>query len=145
MSNASDNAHAINQYREELRAMLGDIAEIDKNVLTAATGTGLNNVKRNTPVGQYPAGSGKTGGTMRKGWHTTPTVQSGGSVEKGLENNVEYAIYVNDGHRLVNKSGETVGYVEGQHMLEKANNVVEQAMIRKFNAEIERVNRTHDR
>lgn len=143
-SNQHRNAAAIDQYRKELRAMLGDIKQIDRKVLTSAVNVGLKDVKKNTPVGKYPAGSGKVGGTLRKSWHVTPTLPAGNGVQKGLENNVYYAPYVNDGHRVVNRHGETVGYVEGQHFLERANNVVEKAMIREFNAEIERVKKAHD-
>lgn len=144
MSNASTNAAAIDQYRKELRAMLGDIKQIDRKVLTKSVNAGLRDVKRNTPVGKYPAGSGKVGGTLRKGWHSTPTLPAGNGVQKGLENNVSYGLYVNDGHRVVNRHGETVGYVEGQHFLERADNVVEKAMIREFDAEIKRVKAKHD-
>lgn len=144
MSNASTNAAAIDQYRKELRAMLGDIKQIDRKVLTKSVNTGLKDVKKNTPVGKYPAGSGKVGGTLRKGWHSPPTHSVGNGVQKALENNVYYAPYVNDGHRVVNRHGETVGYVEGQHFLERANNVVEKAMIQEFDAEIKRVKAKHD-
>lgn len=144
MSNASENATAIDQYRKELRAMLGDIKQIDRKVLTKSVNAGLKDVTKNTPVGKYPAGSGKVGGTLRKGWHATPTSSVGNGVQKGLENNVYYGLYVNDGHRIVSKTGKTVGYVEGQHFLERANNVIERAMIQAFNEEIERVKAKHD-
>ena len=144
MSNASTNSAAIDKYRKELKAMLGDISQIDRKVLTVAVNTGLKDVKKNTPVGKYPAGSGKVGGTLRKGWHS-PRIQSAGNgVRKALENNVYYGPYVNDGHRIVNRRGETVGYWEGYHMLEKANNIVERAMIKEFDAEIKRVKAKHD-
>jgi hypothetical protein len=139
MSNQSENAAAIDQYRKELRKMLGDISQIDRKVLTVAVNTGLKDVKKNTPVGKYPAGSGKVGGTLRKGWRSPSIQPAGNGLKKSLENNVYYGPYVNDGHRVVNRHGETVGYVEGQHFLERANNVVEKAMVRQFNAEIERV------
>lgn len=144
MSNVSANAAVIDRYRKELRAMLGDISQIDRKVLTSAVNEGLKDVKKNTPVGQYPKGSGKVGGTLRKGWHTTPTRPAGKGIQKGLENNVYYVPYVNDGHRIVTRKGVTVGYVEGKHFLERANNVVEKTMIREFNAEIERVKAKHD-
>lgn len=144
MSNASENAAAINKYRNELRAMLGDISQIDRKVITASVNTGLRDVTKNTPVGIYPAGSGKVGGTLRKGWHSPPVEKVGNGVQKMLENNVSYGLYVNDGHRLVNRNGETVGYVEGQHFLERSNNVVERAMIQAFNEEVERVKAKHD-
>lgn len=141
MSNASTNAAAIDKYRDELRAMLGDISQIDRKVLTSAVNVGLRDVKRNTPVNKSPY---VIGGTLRKGWHVTPTQPIGNGVQKALENNVYYAPYVNDGHRIVSKTGETVGYVEGQHFLEHANNVVEKAMIQEFDAEIKRVQSKHD-
>jgi hypothetical protein len=144
MSNVSANAAVIDRYRKELRAMLGDISQIDRKVLTSAVNAGLKDVKKNTPVGQYPKGTSKVGGTLRKGWHTTPTRPAGKGIQKGLENNVYYASYVNDGHRIVTRKGITVGYVEGKHFLERANNIVEKAMIREFNAEIERVKAKHD-
>ncbi len=143
MSNASTNAAAIDKYRDELRTMLGDISQIDRKVLTIAVNAGLRDVKKNTPVGQYPAGSGKVGGTMRKGWRSPPIQPAGNGVQKMLENNVYYAPYVNDGHRIVNRQGETTGYWEGYHMLERANNVVERAMIQEFDVEIKRVKEKH--
>lgn len=136
MSNVSTNAAAIDQYRKELREMLGDISQIDRKVLTAAVNAGLRDVKKNTPVNKDPH---VVGGTLRKGWHSTSTLPTGSGIQKALENNVYYAPFVNDGHRIVNRNGETVGYVEGQHFLEHANNVVEKAMIQEFDAEIKRV------
>jgi hypothetical protein len=138
--------------------MLGDISQIDKTVLTRAVNAGLKDVKKNTTTGQYPSHvefttkdgkrvsfdvTPKVGGTLKKGWHSTATVKSGGGIKKSLENNVEYASYVNDGHRQVNIHGETVGYTEGKHFLERANNVVEKAMIQEFDAEIKRVKEKH--
>lgn len=141
MSNASVNAAAIDKYRKELRTMLGDISQIDRKVLTVSVNTGLRDVKRNTPTNKDPH---VIGGTLRKGWHSPPVQPAGNGVRKMLENNVYYGPYVNDGHRVVNRRGETVGYVEGQHFLEHANNVVEKAMIREFDAEIKRVKAKND-
>lgn len=144
MSNQSVNSVEIDKYRKELREMLGDISQIDRKVLNAAVNAGLKDVKENTPVGKYSAGSGKVGGTLRKGWRSTRARPEGKGIQKSLENNVYYAPYVNDGHRIVNQKGETVGYVEGMYFLEHANNIVEKTMIQKFNAEIERVKAKHD-
>lgn len=160
MSNESENRSAFEQYRRELQAMIGDISKIDEKVLTESVNEGLADAKRNTPVGKYPsevsfttkagkrvtfAVTPKIGGTLRRGWHSPQAVKTGDGVEKTLENNVEYASYVNDGHRVVNRHGESVGYVNGKHMLEHAGQVVENAMTREFSAEIEKVNREHDR
>lgn len=77
-----------------------------------------------TPVGKYPAGSGKVGGTLRRGWGA----ESGGAAAKyakslrvqkignaytvEIVNPVDYASYVEFGHRTVNG-----GWVEGRYML----------------------------
>lgn len=82
----------------------------------------LRLVVKRTPVGQYPASSGKKGGTLRRGW----TGQKNGSA-KGyadsltvnhfgdtyvieIVNPVEYASYVEYGHRTVDHSGWVSGH-----------------------------------
>ncbi|MCM1545141.1 MAG: HK97 gp10 family phage protein [Ruminococcus sp.] len=93
----------------------------------------LTKVIKRTPVGQYPASMGKTGGTLRRGW----TADSHEEAESGNESNavkyadsleikkvgnmfvaeivnpVEYASYVEYGHRTANHKG----FVEGRFML----------------------------
>lgn len=70
-----------------------------------------------TPTGIYPKGSGKTGGTLKRGWNATKKglqVQKVGSdyvVE--VTNEVEYASYVEYGHRT--RGGK--GYVKGKFFL----------------------------
>ena len=85
-----------------------------------------------TPVGKYAAGSGKVGGTLRRGWminggQTVPLA----SVEKTLggytltiTNSTPYASYVEVGHRqtpgrYVPAIGKRLkaSWVEGQHFL----------------------------
>lgn len=70
-------------------------------------------VVRRTPVGQYPAGSGKTGGTLRRGWTTTPLLHKGHTYSISVINQVEYAPYVEYGHRTADHKG----WVEGQFMM----------------------------
>ncbi|MEY8428432.1 HK97 gp10 family phage protein [Lachnospiraceae bacterium 46-15] len=94
----------------------------------------LAKVIKRTPVGQYPASSGKKGGTLRRGW----TSHQSGSGSEGLKtssakgyvdslkvnhygntlvieivNPVEYASYVEYGHRTANHKG----WVQGRFML----------------------------
>lgn len=78
-----------------------------------------------TPVGQYPPGSGKKGGTLRRGWTAGKTVsanayaqslhvsKSGGVYSIEIVNPVEYASYVEYGHRT--RGGK--GWVPGRYML----------------------------
>lgn len=102
----------------------------------------LAKVIKRTPVGQYPSGSGKVGGTLRRGWTTESTGDvdhdskaamynnmfgGSGTVSKSkmtvnkvgndyvieIINPVEYASYVEFGHR----TRDHTGWVEGHFML----------------------------
>ena len=93
----------------------------------------LAKVIKRTPVGRYSAGSGKKGGTLRRGWtsKTHREAESGGKASAkayadSLEiqhsgdilvieivNPVEYASYVEYGHRTANHKGG----VQGRFML----------------------------
>lgn len=85
----------------------------------------LAKVIKRTPVGQYPKGSGKMGGTLRRGW-TGGKSQGGADFAQSLKvnhyggvyvievvNPVEYASYVEFGHRT--RGGN--GWVNGRFML----------------------------
>ena len=152
MSNYRTNKAAIDKFRAELKAMLGDISEIDSRILTQAVNEGLADAKRNTPVGQYPPGSGRVGGFMRKSWAVTPTKKTASGVEKSLINTAEYASFVNYGHRQeVGRYVPAIGkrlvrpWVKGKFILEKAVSKVEKQLVEEFRKEVERVNRKHDK
>lgn len=99
----------------------------------------LRGVTKRTPVGQYPASSGKMGGTLRRGWTAGSSrqasynalfqssegadtkayldsiqVQKNGDVYTiEIINPVEYASYVEYGHRT--RGGK--GWVPGKYMM----------------------------
>ena len=85
----------------------------------------LAKVIKRTPVGQYPSGSGKVGGTLRRGWTAGKNqnatnyvnslkIQHVGNVYKiVITNPVEYSSYVEFGHRTRNHKG----WVEGKFMM----------------------------
>lgn len=85
----------------------------------------LSLVKPKTPVGVYDDPSRK-GGTLRRGWtggkrrsaeafaDSLTVKKSGKTYTITVENNVEYAPYVEYGHRT--RGGK--GFVQGKHMLE---------------------------
>lgn len=73
----------------------------------------LRNVINRTLPGQYPAGSGKIGGTLRRGWTVGKVVKTGSQYTIQVINPVEYAPYVEFGHRTANHSG----WVKGKFML----------------------------
>lgn len=135
-SNQKYNQAAIKKFRKELEAMLGDIADIDVKVLNRAVNEGVADAKSNTNT---------VTGWMKKSWRSTPAVKSAKGVTKGLVNSMDYSSFVNYGHRIVNRSGETIGWVKGQFMLEKAINKVDKALVREFKIEVERVNKRHDK
>lgn len=172
MSNYADNAKAIEEFRKELRAMLGDIMEIDRKVLNQAMNQGTAFAKRHTPVGMHPnpveftvkrgpdAGKivsfevGKSaeesacamvGGWLRWNWHKLPTKKSGDGVEAELVNNAEYASYWNDGHNIKNKKdGPSKGWQKGTYVLEKTGDYIEKRMAALFEQEVKAVQKKHD-
>ena len=56
-------------------------------------------LKKRTPVGQYPSGSGKVGGTLRRGWTIGEVKHEGNDCIIEVINPLEYASYVEYGHR----------------------------------------------
>lgn len=73
----------------------------------------LRKVIKRTPVGQYPSGSGKTGGTLRRGWNIGTINKSGDTYEVEIINPVLYSSYVEFGHRTRNHKG----WVRGRFMM----------------------------
>lgn len=70
---------------------------------------------KGTPVGQYPKKSGKKGGKLRRGWGESKDLKvykSGNAYTVEVINPVEYASYVEFGHRKVGG-----GWQPGQFML----------------------------
>jgi hypothetical protein len=85
----------------------------------------LAKVIKRTPVGDYSASSGKKGGTLRRGWTGGKSASAisyandlkvrhfGGAYVIEIINPIEYASYVEFGHRT--RGGK--GWVEGKFML----------------------------
>jgi hypothetical protein len=85
----------------------------------------LAKVIKRTPVGDYPKSTGKKGGTLRRGWTgekraaarsyvDSLNVQHTGDMYKiEIINPVEYASYVEYGHRTPNHKG----WVKGRFMM----------------------------
>lgn len=68
-----------------------------------------------TPVGKYPKNSGKKGGTLKRAW-AVDIKEGSDSYEVTIFNNVDYASYVEYGHRT--RGGK--GWIEGKFMLTKS-------------------------
>lgn len=108
--------------------LFGDPTQMDQFMTSCAKELAarlLAKVIKRTPVGQYPAETGKKGGTLRRGWtggqnaNATAFVKSLTVNKVGTDyvieiiNPVEYASYVEYGHRTRNHKG----WVEGKFML----------------------------
>lgn len=106
----------------------------------------LAKVIKRTPVGQYPSGSGKTGGTLRRGWtggknaagaayaNTLPVRHAGGTYSIEIINPVEYASYVEYGHRT--RGGK--GWVPGRFMMTISENELKTITPQVLEAKIEK-------
>lgn len=73
----------------------------------------LRKVIERTPVGHYSEKSGKKGGTLKRGWTVNEIRQQGKLYTVDVANIVEYASYVEFGHRTPNHQG----WVPGRFML----------------------------
>lgn len=85
----------------------------------------LRMVVKRTPVGEYPKSSGKKGGTLRRGWtgEKRSSAQNyadsltvhhfGNTYVIEIVNPIEYASYVEYGHRTANHKG----WVRGRFMM----------------------------
>lgn len=90
---------------EELRKAGEDVPKIMMEVAEGATIEAVRVATENTPPngGAAIAGTNMRSGDMAQHWaldSQTSPVYKAGSVETGLNNNVQYASYVNDGHRV---------------------------------------------
>lgn len=114
----------------------------------------LAKVIKRTPVGVYPKSTGKKGGTLQRGWtsNTHEEAASGGSgnakaYADSLEikhngntlvieivNPVEYASYVEFGHRTANHSG----WVQGRFMLTISEQEIQQIAPKVLEAKIKK-------
>ncbi len=114
----------------------------------------LRLVVKRTPVGDYSGDSytcasgvqhkghkvsGKSGGTLRRGWTVGGIWKEGGVYKVDIINPVEYAIYVEYGHRTSNHQGWVPGHfmmtISEQELEQIAPRVLEQK-IKKYLGEI---------
>lgn len=97
---------------EELQAKMAnaDASSVCEEALQELAQRMLRKVIKRTPVGQYRH---RVGGTLRRGWKASDVVKTADDYEIEVYNPVEYAEYVEYGHRTANRKG----WVEGQFMM----------------------------
>lgn len=125
MSDSKIDCKQLEQLRDSLETMARNSDDFFEAASREIAARLLAKVIKRTPVGTYPSNSGKVGGTLRRGW-TAGTNQAVTSYLDSLTvhhfgdtyvieiiNPVEYASYVEFGHRTANGTG----WVEGKYML----------------------------
>lgn len=117
------NLEGFKELEKSLTKIQKDVDDFIVSLSKEVAARLLSKVIRRTPVGQYKKGSGKVGGTLRRGWTAGKKradfiegiqVDKRGSIyEVVIKNSVEYASYVEFGHRTRNHKG----WVPGRFML----------------------------
>lgn len=88
----------LTKLAENVNALKEGVAnEFTKDIANEIAMRLLRRIKEKTPVGQYT--DGRTGGTLRNGWDIGQITQNGNSYTIEIINPVEYASYVEYGHR----------------------------------------------
>ena len=113
-------ASGMKEFRDKLKKLQDPDAFVESCAKELAARL-LRLVVKRTPVGQYPKGSGKKGGTLRRGWTGEKRASAAGYAESikvnhfgdtyvvEIVNPVEYAAYVEYGHRTANHKGWVPG------------------------------------
>ena len=134
----SQNKQNMEKFRNQLELCCLELETIPKKVVSQMADVGIAVTKMKTPVNKDPK---VIGGTLRKAWTKTKVHKVGNCYISGYTNNTSYAMFVNNGHRIVNATGETIGYVPPQKMLEKGMTEARQQTEILFRGEVAKVKR----
>ena len=118
-------SEGLEALRRQLTAQ--DIQKLEEDCAKELAARLLRDVVKNTPVGLYPQESGKKGGSLRRKWSiSSPKLQQGKCTIEVI-NPMEYASYVEYGHRqepgrFVPVLGKRLkaSWVDGRFMLTRA-------------------------
>ena len=105
------NINELLKFKNELKAFKNREADIIKSIANELAARLLAKVKKRTPVGVY--NDGRIGGTLRKNWSIGKIIENNGVYQVDVTNIIDYASYVEYGHRTVDHKG----WVEGRFML----------------------------
>ncbi|GFN35817.1 HK97 gp10 family phage protein [Tepidimicrobium xylanilyticum] len=117
----------LEKYIDKLKGLAEEeVQKFCEDTLKEIAARTLAKIIARTPVGVYPPGSGKVGGTLRRGWtagedmdpyeyiyNHIKVIKKGRVYQIIIENPVEYAAYVEYGHRT--RGGKR--FVEGRFMM----------------------------
>lgn len=106
------NVNQLKQLKKQLENVVSEKDEILISLTNEIAARLWRKTRKRTPVGQYP-NKKKHGGTLRRGWSVGEISVHNGVYTVEIINNVEYAPYVEYGHRTRNHKG----WVKGRFML----------------------------
>ena len=115
------NLEGFKELEKSLTKIQKDVDDFIVSLSKEVAARLLAKVIRRTLPGKYPKSSGKKGGTLRRGWtagkkqsqksfvEDMKVIKIGGVYEIVVKNSVEYASYVEFGHRTRNHKGWVPG------------------------------------
>lgn len=142
MGNIKMDGRDFLRLRNQIKGLQDNIPIFFEELTNEIAGRLLGKVKKATPIGKYSRDVNfttkdgkevsfrtsykKRGGTLRKGWTVGNILRNGNNYTVEIINPVEYAWYVENGHRLVNKDKEEVGWVDGKFMFKISKDEMQQ-------------------
>lgn len=117
----------VRQLTEKMKELTIASGKIHKKVAERIALLAIRKVKMLTPVDT---------GDLRNNWKYH-ILKQGDTYKIVIYNNVEYALFVEKGHRIV-IAGRTVGFVDGQFMLELTEQEMERLAPRMWEREVEK-------
>ena len=140
------------KLRNKLQAIKEQTPQFIEDLTNEAAGKLLAETKKNTAVGKYSkivnfttkdgkevsfkTSYKKRGSTLRKGWTVGEVKKENGAYKIEIINSVEYAIYVEYGHRKVNKEKEVIGWTDGKFMFTNAKKEIEKQLPKLINKKL---------
>jgi hypothetical protein len=104
----------LKEFEQQLKQLdTGAMQRFTEQMVEELAEIAFSKIISKTPVGIYPASSGKQGGTLRENWSVGEVIKKGDLYEVEITNSMDYASYVEFGHRTVNHAG----WVPGQFMM----------------------------
>lgn len=132
------NEQNMSKFRKQLESCFIELDTVPRKVVSRMADVGMAVTIPNTPTNKSPY---VIGGTLRKAWRKTKVHKVDNAIVSGYENNTHYAIYVNNGHRVVTKNGVTVGWAPPFHMLEQGVNAARRQTETIFRQEVAKIKR----
>lgn len=104
------NANDLKKFQKELEKLNKNTDAFLQECAKELAARLLRMVIKRTPVGEYPKSSGKKGGTLRRNWTVGEIRNEEGVYIIDIVNLVEYAPYVEYGHRTPDHKGWVPGH-----------------------------------